>query len=63
MRRRSLRIETRDAKRQADYRRELQEQGGQLKVPCLRIESDNGDVQWMYESSDIVRYLDSVAAA
>nr|WP_067289982.1 glutathione S-transferase N-terminal domain-containing protein [Marinobacterium profundum] len=62
MRRQSLKIETRDAKKQANYRQELLQQGGQLKVPCLRIESENGDVQWMYESSDIVRYLDSVAA-
>jgi glutaredoxin len=62
MRRQSLKIETRDAKKQSGYGQELLEQGGQLKVPCLRIESDNGDVQWMYESSDIVRYLDSVAA-
>lgn len=62
MKRQSLQIETRDAKREARYRQELQEQGGKLKVPCLRIETDNGEVQWLYESNDIVRYLDSVAA-
>ncbi|GGO88146.1 glutaredoxin [Marinobacterium nitratireducens] len=60
--RQSLKIETRDAKNDPLYRQELQDQGGKLKVPCLRIESDNGDIQWMYESGDIVRYLDSVAA-
>ena len=62
MRRHSLKIETRDAKKQANYRQELLEQGGRLKVPCLRIESENGDVQWMYESTDIVRYLNTVAS-
>ncbi|NVK41720.1 MAG: glutathione S-transferase N-terminal domain-containing protein [Oceanospirillaceae bacterium] len=62
MKRQSLSIETRDAKNDAHYRQELIEQGGKLKVPCLRIESDNGEIQWMYESGDIVRYLDSVAA-
>ncbi|RBP53144.1 glutaredoxin family protein [Arenicella xantha] len=31
--------------------------GGKTQVPCLRIEQANGDVQWMYESDDIIRYL------
>ena len=31
--------------------------GGKNQVPCLRIESEAGDVRWMYESADIVRYL------
>ena len=31
--------------------------GGKKQVPCLRIENDQGSVQWMYESSDIIRYL------
>jgi glutaredoxin 2 len=33
--------------------------GGKNQVPCLRIESENGHVQWMYESIDIIRYLKS----
>lgn len=37
--------------------------GGMSQVPCLRIESQNGDVRWMYESVDIVRYLKSEFAA
>lgn len=36
---------------------ELMTQGGSPKVPCLRIENTNGDVQWMYESSVINTYL------
>lgn len=31
--------------------------GGKTQVPCLRIVQTNGDVQWMYESNDIIRYL------
>ena len=39
------------------FRSELAEKGGRIKVPCLRIE-DNGNVQWMYESNDIIAYLE-----
>jgi len=31
--------------------------GGKSQVPCLRIETETGDVSWLYESIDIVRYL------
>lgn len=31
--------------------------GGKSQVPCLRIESPDGEVEWMYESDDIIRYL------
>ena len=31
--------------------------GGKSQVPCLRIENEDGNVRWMYESIDIVRYL------
>jgi glutaredoxin 2 len=31
--------------------------GGKNQVPCLRIENEAGDVRWMYESIDIIRYL------
>ncbi|KZN51414.1 glutaredoxin family protein [Pseudoalteromonas luteoviolacea] len=54
--REGLKLETRDAKSNAAYRQELLEQGGKVKVPCLRIE-EQGQVTWLYESSDIVSYL------
>jgi len=57
MKRNTLDIETRDAKRCDNARDELVEGGGKLKVPCLRIEED-GKVSWMYESSDIINYLE-----
>ncbi len=58
MKRQSLTIKTRDVKRSDSAREELLAGGGILKVPCLRIESGDGQAAWMYESSDIIRYLD-----
>ena len=36
---------------------ELVAGGGKSQVPCLRIESEDGEVRWMYESVDIISYL------
>jgi len=58
MQRNALKIETKDAKRNPQYAKELVEGGGSLKVPCLRIEENDGTVTWMYESSDIIDYLE-----
>ena len=38
------------------YKAELIEGGGKKQVPCLRIQ-DNGNVRWMYESRDIIKYM------
>lgn len=40
----------------------LLSEGGQSMVPCLRIEHDDGSVEWMYESNDIIRYLKKIGA-
>lgn len=53
----SLPIELRDAQKNPQYRAELLQGGGQVKVPCLQIKDENGNVQWMYESEDINQYL------
>lgn len=53
----------RDTRRDADANAELVAGGGRPTVPCLKITSDNGDVRWMYESMDIMRYLDEKFAA
>lgn len=58
MKRHSLQIETRDAKNNVDYREELLQQGGKVKVPCLKIQDAQGQTQWLYESSDIIAYLE-----
>ena len=54
----NLPIELFDAKNDAVSRADLLEQGGKIKVPCLRISEENGD-KWMYESGDIIAYLNS----
>lgn len=53
----NLPIEKRNAPEGSAHRAELLEGGGQVKVPCLRIEKD-GKVEWMYESSQIISYLE-----
>ncbi|MFT7373391.1 MAG: glutaredoxin [Oleiphilaceae bacterium] len=58
MQRNSLNVATKDAKRNPQFAKELVEGGGSLKVPCLRIEENDGAVTWMYESSDIIQYLE-----
>lgn len=57
IRRLALNIDTRDALKHAQSRQQLLEGGGQIKVPCLRITDTEGRHEWMYESSDIIRYL------
>lgn len=57
MRRLSLSIELRDAQKSAEHRQTLLTQGGSPKVPCLQITDDKGKVRWLYESGDIIRYL------
>jgi glutaredoxin len=57
MSRLSLNIELRDAQHEGPNRQELVAGGGEAKVPCLRITGDDGSVQWMYESNDIIDYL------
>ena len=58
----SLNIETRDAMRDMDSRAQLLQGGGRLQVPCLRITDEQGNVTWMYESHEIVSYLQAVYA-
>ncbi len=57
MKRQSIKVELRDAKHNRQHRAELESGGGRVKVPCLRIEKEDS-VEWMYESSDIVAYLE-----
>jgi glutaredoxin len=44
-------------------RRELVAGGGRPTVPCLKITSADGRVRWLYESLDIIDYLESRSAA
>jgi glutathione S-transferase len=38
--------------------KELVSGGGRSMVPCLRIERDDGHDEWMYESRDIMQFID-----
>ena len=58
MKRQSLPIETRDAKRCLDAKKELLAGGGQLKVPCLKVVDPQGRERWMYESKEIIGFLE-----
>jgi len=58
MQRNSLNVQTKDAKRHQQFAKELVTGGGQLKVPCLKIEENNGNITWMYESKEIITYLE-----
>lgn len=57
MKRLSLNIEILDAQRDIANREELLLGGGTIKVPCLKITEQDGEVRWMYESDDINDYL------
>ncbi|ART81918.1 glutaredoxin [Oceanisphaera profunda] len=53
----NLPITLRNVQPGSPYRDELQAGGGRVKSPCLRIE-ENGASRWMYESNDIIAYLE-----
>tara|TARA_R110002126_G_scaffold8953_14_gene41184 strand:- start:2447 stop:2845 length:399 start_codon:yes stop_codon:yes gene_type:complete len=52
-----LNIEKRNAQHNQQHRNELAVAGGKIKVPCLRIAADGQPTQWLYESADIIDYL------
>ncbi|GIU35837.1 glutathione S-transferase N-terminal domain-containing protein [Shewanella schlegeliana] len=56
LRRQGLNIITLDAK-QEPHKSTLLNGGGKLQVPCMKIE-ENGQSTWMYESSEIINFLD-----
>ncbi|MDA8905464.1 glutathione S-transferase N-terminal domain-containing protein [Candidatus Thioglobus sp.] len=53
----NLKVETRDAQTAGQFRKELEISGGKIKVPCLKLEGA-GEATWIYESNDIIKYLD-----
>lgn len=52
-----LHIERRNIYTNPEYRQELINGGGKSQVPCLRIENGQGKTRWLYESGDIIEYL------
>jgi len=57
MARLSLPIELRDAQHDPVHRADLEQGGGKIQAPCLQITEANGQIQWLYESSAIISYL------
>ena len=53
----SLPIQRIDAQHPGADRTALQTQGGQAKVPCLRVTDTSGQSLWMYDSDKIIAYL------
>lgn len=62
IKREGLNLELRNIKK-GNYREELISQGGKRTVPCLRIENSDGQVKWLYESSDVVAHLQQLVKA
>jgi len=58
LRRLNLPMETLSVSHPSPHRAELEAGGGRIQVPCLRLQQSGSDV-WMYESSDIIEYLES----
>lgn len=53
----NLPIALRDAQNDPEHRAALAADGGKIQVPCLRIDEPGG-TRWLYESSDIIAYLE-----
>ncbi|MDO9420497.1 MAG: glutathione S-transferase N-terminal domain-containing protein [Herminiimonas sp.] len=57
MRRLSLNVEQHDAQHSAENRQALLAQGGSSKVPCLKIVDADNQTRWLYNSREIIAYL------
>ena len=54
--RESINIRLIDAKNEF-LKKNLIQNGGMLKVPCLRVETKKNQVKWIYESSEIINFI------
>lgn len=61
LKRMDLELELRNCE-SGPFREELLKFGGEIQVPCLRIQEESGSVRWMYESDAIISYLESQLA-
>ena len=57
LKRLNLNITRHDAKNDATHKNTLVNEGGKYQVPCLRIENDDSSIEWLYESDEIISYL------
>lgn len=54
-----LDVEHRDIIDHPEYKNELLEGGHKTLVPCLRIERQGSQTLWLYESDDIIDFLNT----
>jgi glutaredoxin len=59
LRRLNLKVGLRDPRASSEHMEELMRDGGELKVPCLKIVGKDNAIEWLYESSDIIDYLET----
>lgn len=50
-------VEKRNVQQEPKWRQEQAKATGRTQVPCLKITDDNGSEQWLFESADIINYL------
>jgi glutaredoxin len=62
MRARGMDIERRDVNLNEQWKQELVREGGAFQVPCLRIPEPGNQARWLYESDDIIAYLDRLVS-
>lgn len=60
MKAKNINIELRDTDKVVAFNKELIQKGGKKQVPCLKI-TENGQESWLYESGDIINYLNKIA--
>jgi len=53
----NLNIQYKDAQNDPQHRRDLEQQGGNIQVPCLLIQQKGKADTWLYESDAIISYL------
>ncbi len=57
----NLSIETKNISKDHQAMTDLVTKGGKQQVPALKITDSTSKETWMYESKDILQYLESVA--
>ena len=57
IRKNSLKINLKDAKNNITFKSELVNEGGKHKVPCLKIAKKYSKIIWLYESTEIIKFL------
>ena len=61
IRKNRLNVQLRDIQLETEYLDDLVIHGGKPQVPCLLIEKEGERSQWLYESNEIIQFLDSYA--